>query len=283
MKQPIASRVILVLLFYTLCLTFTACTESGTSDLGVYQYPQSNTAVTCESGSRTSPAGTTNGERTARDIRYNVRTPINYDPKIAHPLLMVYAPAGLSAAASERFTGLTKIATSAGFVVVYPDHVRNSIPVIKELSTIPGLVAKKWCIDETRVYLTGHSDGGTVAFAIAILEETKPIPAAIAPSAAGFTKADLAEFKCRAPLPVMILHSAKDALFPGFGAEAAAWWAACNQCDPNPGRPGDNGCVAYPNCADGVTTLYCEGTEDHAKWPSLNPSLIKFFSSGTRS
>jgi hypothetical protein len=86
---------------------------------------------------------------------------------------MVYAPVNLSAAASERFTGLTTIATSAGFVVAYSDHARNSIPVIKELSTIPHLIAKKWCIDESRIYLTGHSDGGTVALAIAILEETK--------------------------------------------------------------------------------------------------------------
>ncbi len=219
----------------------------------------------------------------AHGIRYNVRTPANYDPRVAHALLMVYAPASLSASASERFTGLTTIATSAGFVVAYSDHVRNSIPVIKELSTIPHLIAKKWCIDERRIYLTGHSDGGTVALAIAILEETKHIPAAIAPSAAGFTKADLAEFKCRTPLPVMIMHSAKDRLFPGFGAEAIAWWGTCNQCDLTPGKQMGNGCVAYPNCAGGVITLYCEGTEPHAKWPSLNQSIVDFFSSTARS
>jgi polyhydroxybutyrate depolymerase len=202
---------------------------------------------------------------------------MNYNSKVAHPLLVVFAPAGLSAAASERFTGLTRIATAAGFVIAYPDHVRNSIPAIEELSTIPSLVAKKWCIDEARVYLTGHSDGGTVAFAIAIMDRTKDIPAAIAPSAAGFTKADLAEFKCRMPLPVMIIHSAKDTLFPGFGAEAAAWWAACNQCERTPEIRMDKGCVTYPNCAGGVITQYCEGTEPHARWPALNQSIIDFF------
>jgi Poly(3-hydroxybutyrate) depolymerase len=269
----------LVGLYCALCLTLTACTENGTSNLGVYEYPPRDAIMACKPSTRTGPAGATDGERTAHSIRYNVRTPANYDPRVAHPLLMVYAPAGLSAAASERFTGLTTIATSAGFVVAYADHVRNSIPVIKELSTIPGLVAKKWCIDERRIYLTGHSDGGTVALAISILEETKHIPAAIAPSAAGFTKADLAKFKCRTPLPVTIMHSAKDTLFPGFGAEAAAWWAACNQCDPIPGKQMDNGCVAYPNCADGVITQYCEGLEHHAKWLSLNQSIVDFFSS----
>lgn len=258
-------------------LALMGCTESGKSDPGMYAYPEGNTAVACEPHSRIGSAGATDGERTSKAIRFNVRAPTNYNSKVAHPLLVVFAPAGLSAAASERFTGLTRIATAAGFVIAYPDHVRNAIPAIEELSTIPSLVAKKWCIDEARVYLTGHSDGGTVAFAIAIMDRTKDIPAAIAPSAAGFTKADLAEFKCRTPLPVMIMHSAKNTLFPGFGVEAAAWWAACNQCERTPEMRMDKGCVIYPNCAGGVTTQYCEGTEPHARWPALNQSIIDFF------
>jgi len=143
----------------------------------------------------------------------------------------------------------------------------------------PGLIAKQWCIDKERVYLTGHSDGGTVALALALLEETRQIPSAIAPSAAGFTGAEIATFSCPAPLPVMILHSANDTLFPGFGAEIAAWWAACNECDPTPSDPVGNGCLAYLNCANNVTTLYCEGNGAHPTWPALNESLIHFFSS----
>jgi polyhydroxybutyrate depolymerase len=273
----------LVPLLPALGLALMGCTESEKSDLGTYAYPEGNTAVACESPSKgIDLAGATDGERTSKGIRFNVRTPANYNPKVAHPLIVVFAPAGHSAAASERFTGLTRIATTAGFVIAYPDHVRNAIPVIEELSTIPGLVAKKWCIDEARVYLTGHSDGGTVTFATAIMDRTKDIPAAIAPSAAGFTKADLAEFECRTPLSVMIIHSAKDMLFPGFGAEAAAWWAACNQCEPTPGMRMDKGCVTYPNCAGGVTTQYCEGTELHARWPALNQSIIDFFTAAGR-
>lgn len=258
------------------------CTDSGENDLGVYAYPRGNTAAACEPNSRSGLAGGTDGERTSTGIRFNVRTPANYQPKAAHPLLVVFAPAGLSAAASERFTGLTKIATTAGFLIAYPDHVRNAIPAIEDLSTIPSLVANKWCIDEARVYMTGHSDGGTVAFAISLLDRTKHIPSAIAPSAAGFTKRDLAEFKCPKPLPVMILHSANDVLFPGFGAEAAAWWAACNQCERTPQQRMDNACVTYPNCAAGVTTQYCEGTQPHGKWPSLTQSIIDFFAHAGR-
>lgn len=253
------------------------CTDTRTRELGVYTYPDDYSGPGCESDTRSGSAGAIDGERTAKALRFNVRTPANYDPEVAHPILVVYAPAGLSATASERLTGLTKSATTAGFVIAYADHVRNSIPTLEELSTIPALIAKKWCIDAKRIFLTGHSDGGTVALAIALLDHTKYIPAAIAPSAAGFTRIDLNGFKCRTPLPVMIMHTSKDKLFPNFGAEAAAWWAKCNQCERFPGMRMADGCVDYANCAGGVTTRYCEGSGPHAAWPALNQSLIDFF------
>ncbi|MGH7961281.1 MAG: alpha/beta hydrolase family esterase [Candidatus Binatia bacterium] len=234
--------------------------------------------VRCEPGTRPGSAGVTDDETTAKGILYNVRTPDDYDPQIAYPLLMVYAPAGMSATGSEKFTGLTPYATAAGFVVAYARHRRMSIPTIMELSTIPSLIAKKWCINEKRVYPTGHSDGGTVALALAILEQTRQLPAAIAPSAAGMRGSDLTQYACPAPLPVMMMHGARDRHFPGFGSEVAAWWAACNKCDPTPGPPMENGCIAYPRCTDDVTTWYCEGNGSHATWPALNTAIVKFFS-----
>lgn len=258
-------------------LALVGCTDDGTGEIGVFAYPMPNGAPACQSGSRSGAAGVTAGEGTAKGIRFEVRTPANYAPTVAHPLLVVYAPARRSARASARFTDLTTIATTSGFIVAYADHVRISIPIIEELSTIPLLIAKKWCIDEARVYLTGHSDGGTAALAIALMDRTKHIPGAIAPSTAGFKKADLAGFKCRTPLSVMIMHSREDRLFPGFGAETAAWWAKCNHCGQPAREPTAEGCLSYPNCARGVTTRYCEGAGSHSDWPALNQSLIDFF------
>lgn len=233
--------------------------------------------INCEPGTRPGKVGATDGETTAKGITYNVRTPDNYDPRLPSPLLMVYAPAGTSATRSERFTDLTPYATAAGFIVAYANARRMSIPTITELSTIPGLIAKQWCVDEKRIYLTGHSDGGTVSLALALLEQTRGLPTAIAPSAAGMRGVDLTDFSCPAPLPVMIMHSADDRHFPGFGAEVAAWWAGCNQCEATPGSPMANGCVAYPHCADNVATWYCEGKGSHSTWPTLNAEMIKFF------
>lgn len=275
--RTVLAKSILAPLLLASGLALMACPERGKIDLGVYAYPRGSTAVACKSHSRIGLAGVIDSERTPKGIRFNVRTPENYRPNIAHPLLVVFAPAGLSAAANERATGLTKIATGQGFLITYADHVRTSIPAIEDLSAIPSLAAKKWCIDTTRVYLTGHSDGGTVALAMAILDRTKHIPAAIAASAAGFTKADLAGFECPKPLPVMIMHSANDGLFPGYGKDAASWWAACNQCELSARKRLPSGCETYPKCAHGVATRYCEGTQPHAQWPALNQSIIDFF------
>ena len=206
-----------------------------------------------------------------------VRTPSNYDATFAHPLLMVYAAAGQSRWASERFTGLTTAATGAGYVVVYADHRPLNVSAIEQLGTIPDLMAKEWCIDENRFYVTGHSDGGTASLALAVLEKMKKIPAAVAPSAAGWTGKDLEEFQCREPIPVMILHSKSDSLFPGWGAQTSAWWAGCNHCDVTKTKTVEGGCRSYQQCASSAATLYCEGTGSHREWPNLNRVILEFF------
>ena len=240
-------------------------------------YSNGPSAEPCPLGERSGPGGMSNDEQTQRGITYAVRTPANYNPSSLHPLLMVYAPAGSSRFGSERFTNLTFEATTAGFVVAYADARRLSLEVIPELGAIPRLIAKKWCVDERRVYLTGHSEGGTVALALALLDETRHIPTAVAPSAAGFRRADLETFSCPETLSALILHSADDHLFPGYGAEAAAWLAACNECQSGSIDTAENGCMAYSGCAANSKTIYCEGTGAHRHWPALNTALLSFF------
>ena len=231
----------------------------------------------CEVGMRPGADGLTDEESTADSTKFSVRTPLNYDAIIAHPLLVVYAAAGRSRAGSERQTKLTAEATEAGFIIAYADNKRLSKNVLADFGTIPDLIAQKWCIDKQRIYFTGHSDGGTVSMGLAFTDETKHLPTAVAPSAAGIKASDLAEYDCPEPLSVMIMHSRDDSLFPGYGAETATWWATCNQCDATPGASGKNGCISYANCAGNVSTVYCEGSGSHGDWPRMNSAIIDFF------
>jgi polyhydroxybutyrate depolymerase len=242
-------------------------------------YAVDNDTHQCEPETKSGHAGASNDEETSAGIRYMVKTPSNYNATIAHPLLMVYAPARTNRHESENFVSLTQEATAAGFIVAYADHRAMSPDTIEKLAEIPGLIEKKWCIDHKRIVLTGHSDGGTAAMAIAFLNGTKHIPAAIAPSAMGIRGEDLKAYQCPHPLPVMIMHSNKDALFPGYGKEALQWWADCNDGDTaNPVQDAD-GCVTYRSCKNNVTTRYCEGTGTHPEWPGTNKAIIDFFRS----
>lgn len=242
-------------------------------------YPVGSAAGRCDPGTKPGRAGVSDNESTPAGIRYMVKTPVNYDASIGHPLLMIYAPGGRSRYESEEYIHLTQEATAAGFIVAYADHRKMSTEGIAELAEIPGLTEKIWCIDHKRIFLTGHSDGGTVAMAIAFMNGTKHIPAAIAPSAAGIRGEDLKAYQCPNPLPVMVMHSSQDSLFPGYGKEAIQWWAACNGCDATPPIKEVNGCVTYKGCRNNVATRYCEGTGPHTTWPGNNTAIIDFFRS----
>ena len=248
--------------------------------LGEAVYAVDDNTRRCGPGAKPGHAGHSDDEKTSAGIRYMVNTPINYDATIAHPLLMVYAPAGTNRYESERFMSLTQEGTAAGFVVAYADNRRLSPEALEALAEIPGLIEKKWCIDKNRVFLTGHSDGGTIAMGIGFLKGTRHIPAAIAPSAMGIRGEDLKEQSCPNPLPVMIMHSNRDSLFPGYGKEAIQWWAACNGCETASPVKDPDGCVTYKGCKSNVMTRYCEGMGTHREWPGRNKAIIEFFSSG---
>lgn len=252
--------------------------DRGQVELGKTEYRYPASSPRCKTGTRAGKAGISNDEATPKGFNYTVRTPSNYDSSYPHPLIVVYAPAGTSRFNSERMTRLTPAATAAGFLIAYADHQRMSGKTLIELAGIPEQIAEKWCVDRERIYLTGHSDGGNVAMGLAFLEDTRSLPAAIAPSAAGIRGSDLASYPCPEPISVLIMHSRNDELFPGFGREAAEWWAGCNQCAKNPRPTKPRGCIEYPGCKPNVETWYCEGEAPHTRWPALNAKILKFFS-----
>lgn len=252
-----------------------AACDKAPIELGAAAYRDAM-ASTCAAHEQRGQGGVHDLEKTEGGIRYSVRTPSNYDPSVAHPLLVVYAAAGQSRVASERFTGLTRSATAAGFIIAYADHRRLSLSVLDDLATIPGAVAKKWCVDPDRVFLTGHSDGGTAAAAMALRPDDGLEPAGIAASAAGIRGADLDAYQCPENLKVMILHSRDDERFPGFGADAARWWARCHQCDTRNAALDAAGCLDYRGCAGG-DVRYCAGSGAHRRWPAMNGAILDFF------
>lgn len=258
-----------------------ACTSStpveGTAIVAA-DYKNIPPQGTCAPGNKTGAAGPTNQLKSADGIFYHVRAPLNYNPERAHPLLMVFPPAGKNAEKSESFTHLTTEATRRGFVIAHTSHRPISAEMAAKLAKVQQDIAATWCIDLKRVYATGHSDGGTMPHALAVLPETKGSVSGIAPSAAGFRQKDFEAYSCPAPMPVMIMHNQGDTLFPGWGKESAAWWAACNRCDMTQSAvPLNNGCVAYQGCAGRGPTVYCEKSGSHMDWQDRGDDIVHFF------
>jgi len=248
----------------------------NTVKLGSAPYMDWKDVKHCSANSRLGDQGIIYGEESSSGIKFNVRTPKNYDATIAHPLLMVFAPAKANRSKTEVLTELTFPATQSGFIIAYADHPPLSATTSLELAEIPRMISKKWCVDENRVFYLGHSDGGSVAMALGFMSDANATPAAIVSSAAGINFRELYEHQCPAPLSVMVIHSANDRLFPGFGIESSGWWAGCNGCDPIPEKLTD-GCISYPNCAQNVRTYYCEGNQPHSQWPqTVNKNILEF-------
>ena len=239
---------------------------------GAFDYAGASPSPDCPAAM---PAGVVDAQETARGVGFVVRAPSNYRADVAHPLLVVYAPAGHGAQANERFTRFTREATSRGWLVAYVGARPMALPTMRAMAEVPAAVQAHWCVDPTRVYATGHSDGGTVATALAVLPDLPHVFAGIAPSAAGFRGEDLQAYDCPAPTPVLILHNQGDGHFPGYGREAARWWAACNRCATTPHR-GPDGCEEYPGCASGSAVRYCEPPGSHAHWPDRQHEIIDF-------
>lgn len=239
-----------------------------------FAYPASaNPGLSCPGGR--GAAADHSRRQTAAGIRFQVTTPANYRPEFAHPLLVVWAPAGLSEALSERFTGLTGPATRQGLVVAHVRSVPLGERALRALAEVPAAIFQGWCIDPARIAYTGHSDGGTVSMALAVLVDLEVRPAVIAPSAAGMQAADLEAFRCPAPLPVMVMHNLGDGHFPEYGVGAAAWWAACNGCGSARVISGEHpGCEAYTDCR--AATLLCRAAGNHAHWPGFEHRLPQF-------
>lgn len=211
---------------------------------------------------------------TGAGMHFSVTTPRNYRADFAHPLLVVWAPAGFGERFSERFTGLTGAATEHGFVVVYSRSVPLGEKALRALARIPDAVMTRWCIDPERIAYTGHSDGGTLSNALAVLPGLDRHPAVIAPSAMGMQRQDMAAFTCPSPTPIMLMHNRDDHHFPGYGIGVAEWWAACNGCSAARTTSEFPGCEAFSGCT--ATTLLCRAAGGHAYWPGFEHRVIEF-------
>ena len=84
-------------------------TEAAKAGVNISEATYTNdiSAAGCQPGAKPGEAGSTDDEKTVDGIHFSVRTPSNYKDTVAHPLLMVYAPAGRDREEAEEHVYLT--------------------------------------------------------------------------------------------------------------------------------------------------------------------------------
>ena len=220
------------------------------------------------------------------------------------PLVIVLHGGGGNAASAAKMTGLSALGDKANFIVVYPDGtgrlddrlltwnagnccgyaLDNQVDDAGFIRALIEKLARDYPIDARRVYATGISNGGMMAYRLAC--ELSDQIAAIAPVAGALN----VECKPTQPVSVIAFHGTNDQNVPFNGgagsksidphprtdqsvAYAMVFWAQRDSCGATPTRDERGNIVhdTYASCANGTgVELYTVKGGGHA-WPGGEP------------
>jgi poly(3-hydroxybutyrate) depolymerase len=214
---------------------------------------------------------------------YVLDVPAGYDGNAPLPLVFAFHGATTSGALfRSAFYGNLLSTMQDAAIVVHPDALGDpsawnndaDIPFFDALLAELGASA---CVDEARVFATGHSSGGFFTNALGC--QRGDVLRAIAPVSAGgpFT---FGGNGCSGEVAVWLAHAENDETVPfDTGVDSRDRWLASNGCseatepvDPSP-------CVEYGGCGAGLPVRWCVYQDGH-DWPDFGPEGIwGFFSS----
>jgi polyhydroxybutyrate depolymerase len=194
---------------------------------------------------------------------YIVDLPENYDKTKPYRLITAFHGAGLAAASFKSFFKLTP-AVGGEAIVAYLEALgdptgwdyQRDMPYFDAVLTE---IETQFCIDESRVFATGHSSGGYFTNALGC--QRGDVLRAIAPISGGaaFTS------NCKDKVAAWIAHGAMDNIVPtDEGRDARDLWTKQSSCDadmPMPVEP--ESCVTYAGCDANNPVHYCEYEGDH--------------------
>jgi len=167
-----------------------------------------------------------------RERSFLVHVPPQYDAGKPTPVVLVFHGAGMNAATTVSFTGMSAKSDEAGFIAVYANGTGlgrfltfngggrkgetsaagvDDVNYVRALLDDLGAIAT---IDTRRVYATGISNGGMMCYRLAA--ELSDRIAAIAP-VAGTLAIEVAELK--RPVSVMHFHGNADMIVPMRGPD----------------------------------------------------------------
>lgn len=288
--------------------------------------PDPETTNTGDPGGSTGPGGTTSSpdvvgcgasEKPELDAQIKVTSggaerdvvvhlPPEYDPSKPVPLVLAYHFVNGTPGTMDTATGLSKAADTAGMAIVYPVGTNGSfnagkccgkaweegIDDVTFTRDILSALEATYCIDKSRIYATGMSGGGMMAYRLAC--EMAGELAAVAPVAGALHMME----PCTPsrPIPILAIHGTADESVPFAGGEGqppipwtgdmmfasveenVAAFRTANECadaTTETYNKGDSACVAWTGCKADATVELCTIDGGGHTWPSGSfPSIL---------
>jgi polyhydroxybutyrate depolymerase len=199
------------------------------------------------------------------------------------PLVVAFHGARYGASFVSVYYGLSRLADRAGFAVLYPEASHNvfwQLPAeqTEDVDVTRALLDKVEqgpCVDASRVYATGASNGG--GFTARLGCEMADRLAAIAPVAGGY--APLGPCHPSRPLPVLEIHGTRDQVVPyggkgpdrdGSVARFLGEWTQLDGCTGGARRttvrPGAVQ-LLWSHCAGGSVVEHLRLAQTNHGWP----------------
>jgi polyhydroxybutyrate depolymerase len=208
---------------------------------------------------------------------YLLHIPPGYDG--TKPLPLVFDVHGYSSFASEQLmrSKWDQMADKEGFVLIDPEGVNkswnagsccggNNQDDVKYFRDVVAKATAELCIDEKRVYVSGHSNGGAMAYRLAC--EAADIFAAAAPVCGWMTVTTCNPAR---PIPILEIRGLNDGTVNIAGADAdVSEWLSNDNCAQ--GQVTTSGvCKTYTSCEAGTQVVDCRPRGDHNFFYANNP------------
>lgn len=215
-----------------------------------------------------------------------VHVPPGYEGSSATPLVLNMHGFTSNPTQQIAFSGMNPVADAEGFLVAYPAGTDNSwnagvccgiaasgdVDDVGFLREVVAELSTQLCVDPTRVYATGMSNGGYMSHRLGC--EASDLFAAVAPVAGAI---GIPSCEAERPLPVVAYHGTEDNLVPyESGRDGAVEWAVSNGCGPDPTETtmyGKSRCERWTDCADGVEVELCTLEDMGHCWPGGSEQL----------
>ncbi len=252
----------------------------------------------------------------ARDVVLHL--PPAYDGNSQLPLLIVLHGGAGSGEQIQRLSEMDEDADEFGFVVAYPDGsgrledrlftwngmhccgyaYENNIDDVGFISLLIDNLLSHYAIDPDRVYMTGISNGGIMAYrAAAELADKVAGIAPIAGTIGGQVNADgpvMIPLTPNSPVAVIAFHGIQDqhVLYEGGNgpmalidgridvsvSESIAFWVRANGCAPQPATEiqADGNIIieTYSGCADDAKVVLVTIVDGGHAWPGAKRGLV---------